>query len=467
MNRVEPKPASDALIAALGRLSAIVGKHETVWPAEVESFGVYLHDETYLRGNADLVLRPGSVAEVCALVTELNSLRSEFSAEKDKLSFTLRGGGSGLSGACVPSGGIVLDLTRLNRIVDVDARNQVIRAESGAILSSLNETLLGSGLCYPVDPSSLSLCTVGGSIATNAAGPSSLKYGTTRHYLATAQFVNAAGDTTQVGALPVKTSMGFSLTDLLCGSEGRLGIVTEATLRLVRIPDTIALLMGSFPSEEAAVECMLALRAAGIQPRCVELIDSYSAALVDFPLAQGVVLMIELDGSDAAVSADIDRLLTVKASAEWITARDEKNRRDLWMKRKNISPGIKRRFAFRLGEDVAVPLTSLSSVCAFARRQAVEQGIAVAIWGHAGDGNLHVNYLLETADQLPKLDVLMRELAGEVTRVGGAMSGEHGLGRLKRKYARALLPAHYFDMQRNIKLAFDPAMLFNPALEID
>ncbi len=308
MNRGAPKPASDRLIAALDRLAAIVGKPHTVWPADGERFAAYLHDETYLRGNADLVVQPGSAAEVCALVAEMNVLRSEFSAEKDHLNFTLRGGGSGLSGACVPSRGIVLDLTRINRIVDVDTHNRVIRAESGAILSSLNETLAGSGLCYPVDPSSLALCTVGGSIATNAAGPSSLKYGTTRNYLATAQWVNAAGETSQVGALPVKTSMGFSLTDLLCGSEGRLGIVTEATLRLARTPDVVALLMGSFPSEGAAVESILTLRSAGIEPRCIELIDSYSASLVDFPLAHGVVLMIELDGSEAAVSADIDRV---------------------------------------------------------------------------------------------------------------------------------------------------------------
>lgn len=467
MNRASEQTASDSSKAALQKLAAIVGKANAVFPTDGENFSAYLHDETYLKGEADLVLKPGSAAEVCAVVEELNNLRAQFPAAQNNFSLTMRGGGSGLSGACVPSNGIVLDLTRMNRIVDIDDRNQVIRAECGVILSALNAALSDTGLHYPVDPSSMSLCTVGGSIATNAAGPSSLKYGTTRNYLAIAQWVNAAGETTQVGALPTKTSMGFSLTDLICGSEGRLGIVTEATLRLVPVPETIALVMGSFASESAAVECILALRQAGIRPRCIELIDTYSASLVDFPLAQGVVLIIEFDGSEAAVSAEIDRLLSVKTAAEWVTARDDVNRRDLWMKRKSISPGIKRRFAYRLGEDVAVPLTALAAVCASARRHAAEQGVAVAIWGHAGDGNLHVNYLLETAAQLPKLDTLMRELAVEVTRAGGAMSGEHGLGRLKRKYARLVLPAHHFDMQRKIKAAFDPQMLFNPALEID
>ena len=466
MNRGEPQRASDRLTAALGRLGAIVGKTNTVWPSENESFAAYLHDETYLQGAAVLVLKPGSAAEVCALVAELNALRSEFAGEKVKLSFTLRGGGSGLSGACVPDGGIVLDLTRLNRIIDIDAQNRLIRAECGVILSALGDALAGSALCYPVDPSSLALCTLGGSIATNAAGPSSLKYGTTRNYLAQAKFVSAVGEMAEVGVLPAKTSMGFSLTDLLCGSEGRLGIVTEATLRLITLPPAMALLLASFTTESAAVECILALRSAGIGPRSIELIDAYSASLVDFPLAQGVVLMVELDGSEAAITADIERLLSLKIATEWVTARDEKNRRDLWAKRKNISPGIKRRFAYRLGEDVAVPLPSLAAVCASARRHAAEQGVEVAIWGHAGDGNLHVNYLLETADQLPKLDILMRGLAAEVTRAGGAMSGEHGLGRLKRKFAREVLSAQYFDMQRSIKTAFDPQMLFNPALEI-
>lgn len=466
MNHGAPPPASDRLTAALGRLSAIVGKANTVGPADTDRFSAYLRDETYLQGVAELVLRPGSEAEVCALVAELNALRSEFASEKSRLTFTLRGGGSGLSGACVPAEGIVLDLTRLNRIVDVDTRNRVIRAECGVILAALNEILSGSGLCYPVDPSSHAICTVGGSIATNAAGPSSLKYGTTRQYLAQAKFINAAGKITEVGALPAKTSMGFSLTDLICGSEGRLGIVTEASLRLVTLPTAMALIMASFATESAAVDCILELRSAGIQPRSIELIDAYSASLVDFPLAQGVVLMIELDGSEAAISADIERLLSLNTTADWVTARDEKNRKDLWAKRKNISPGIKRRFAYRLGEDVAVPLPSLAAVCASARRHAAQQGVEVAIWGHAGDGNLHVNYLLEKAEQLPKLDILMRSLAVEVTRAGGAMSGEHGLGRLKRKFAREVLPAQYFDMQRNIKTAFDPQMLFNPALEI-
>ena len=466
MNRAAPQPASDRITSALGRLSAIVGKANTVWPADTDRFSVYLRDETYLQGVAELVLRPGSGAEVCALVAELNALRSEFASEKNRLTFTLRGGGSGLSGACVPAEGIVLDLTRLNRIVDVDTRNRVIRAECGVILAALNETLSGNGLCYAVDPSSHAICTVGGSIATNAAGPSSLKYGTTRQYLAQAKFINAAGEITEVGALPAKTSMGFSLTDLICGSEGRLGIVTEASLRLVTLPQAMALIMASFATESAAVDCILELRSASIQPRSIELIDAYSASLVDFPLAQGVVLMIELDGSEAAISADIEHLLSLNTTADWVTARDEKNRKDLWAKRKKISPGIKRRFAYRLGEDVAVPLPSLAAVCASARRHAAEQGVEVAIWGHAGDGNLHVNYLLEKAEQLPKLDILMRSLAVEVTRVGGAMSGEHGLGRLKRKFALEVLPAQYFDMQRNIKTAFDPQMLFNPALEI-
>ncbi len=466
MNRGSDNAANEVPATALDPLVVIVGRSNAILPSDADAFGAYLHDETYLRGSAGLVLRPGSVAEILELVKELHALRSQFPQHKSHLALTLRGGGSGLSGACVPGGGIVLDLTRLDRIIDIDHANAVVRVECGAILGSVNDALSGSGLWYPVEPSSSGLCTVGGSIATNAAGPSSLKYGTTRNYLAQVKFISATGEATEVGALPAKTSMGFSLTELLCGSEGRLGIVAEATLRLKPVAADTALLLGSFASESAAVDCILAIRAAGIQPRCVELVDRYSASLVDFPLSAGVVLMVELDGSEAGVAADCERLLSVGGGTEWLSARDEKNRRELWEKRKAVSPAIKRRFAFRLGEDVAVPLTALAGTCAFARRHAAEHGLEVAIWGHAGDGNLHVNYLLESETQLPVLDAVMRELAIEVHRVGGAMSGEHGLGRLKRKYARAVLPGSYFDMQRDIKSAFDPHMLFNPALEL-
>jgi FAD/FMN-containing dehydrogenase len=453
---------------ACDRLAAILPAGRSIRPSEPEKFERYLKDATFLTGQAALVLQPQNTDELRAIVLEAHAQRNALPQHRHLLSLTLRGGGSGLSGACVPDGGIVLDLTRMNRIIDVDEKNLSIRAECGVILSDLNTALAGTGLRYAVDPSSSTLCTVGGSIATNAAGPSSLKYGTTRTNLAALTVMTPMGELISAGALPVKTSMGFSLPDLYCGSEGRLGIITEATLRLQAEPEERALLVAALPSESAAGEFILKLRRSTIRPAAIELLDFQSAALVNFPPgcpAGGALILVELDGTAQQVSYEMEQLQQLAADYELIAARDAKNRQELWNLRKAVSLEVSRIAPYRIGEDVAVPLAALPHTIAFARRRAAARQIDTAIWGHAGDGNLHINYLLQSAEALELALELMRELAAEVTRLGGAMSGEHGLGRLKRGIARKILPAEYFAAQQRIKNAFDPEHLFNAALD--
>jgi FAD/FMN-containing dehydrogenase len=458
------KIPGDRILNAFDRLALIVGSQNTLLPADA-SFGDYLKDETYLQGNAALVLKPGGRDEIAALLQELRALRRDFPEDKDHFTLTLRGGGSGLSGAAVPQGGIVLDLTRMNRILEIDEKNFFARVECGRLLSEIYNALAESPLCYAVDPSSSALCTLGGSIATNAAGPSSLKYGTTRQNLAALRFLSAGGDLVSAGALPVKTSMGFSLPDLICGSEGRLGIILDADIRLVPRAEEIAMVVGAFASEENAMAFILSVKKRGIRPKCIEILDKYSMEIAGFSLKGDALLMIELDGTEDEIDAALENIITLDSSVEWLSAHDEKSRAGLWAKRKSITGELKKHYAFKLGEDIAVPLTALAHTTAFARTRAAERHVKTAIWGHAGDGNLHVNYLLEKADDLPVLDILMQELAHEVTRVGGAVSGEHGLGRLKRKFARAVLPPSYFEMQQRIKNALDPEHLLNPALD--
>lgn len=455
----------DRLRNAFDSLTGIVGIKNALVPGD-DGFADFLRDETYLQGAAALVLRPASREEVAAILGELRSLRLKLPGEKNNLTLTLRGGGSGLSGAAVPAAGIVLDTTRMNHLLDIDEKNLVVKAECGIRLSEIQAALAQQPLDYAVDPSSAALCTLGGSIATNAAGPSSLKYGTTRQNLAALGFLTAGGEWVSAGALPTKTSMGFSLPDLLCGSEGRLGIMLEADVRLTPRAEDTALVMGSFGDESGAMAFVLALKQSGLRPRCVEIVDGYSMRLADFPLHGEAALMVEIDGSAAQVGHDLEKLQALRPDVDWIFARDPADRAGLWAKRKSITSQLKRRYAFKLGEDIAVPLTALAHTAAFARARAAEHSVETAVWGHAGDGNLHVNYLLEKADALPVLDLLMRELAHEVTRVGGAVSGEHGLGRLKKKFARAVLPAAYFSAQDRIKAAFDPECILNPALDL-
>lgn len=450
------------------RLANIVPARCRIWPEQSEQFLPYLKDATFLEGSAGLALRPQTTEELRQIVVEANSLRSALPAYANELTLTLRGGGSGLSGACVPDGGIVLDLSGMNRIVDIDERDCFIRAECGVILAELNAALENTGLCYAVDPSSATLCTVGGSIATNAAGPSSLKYGTTRHHLAALTLLTAEGTLLRVGALPTKTSMGFSLPDLFCGSEGRLGIIVEAELRLTPKAENTALLFAVFGSELAAVEFILQLRRISVFAKAIELVDYRASQLADFtPQCPqgGALLFIELDGTENEVAHGLERLEQAAKDCTFLVAHDEKSRQQLWQRRKAISLEVAKFAPFRIGEDIAVPVSALAVAMQFARTEAARCGVDTAIWGHAGDGNLHVNYLLQSRDKLDIVWALMQSLAVQVTKLGGAMSGEHGLGRLKRGIARRILPEAYFALQSQIKHAFDPRCLFNPALE--
>lgn len=461
--RSEPHPDNMNLAAAHDRLIAIVGQGN----ARRQSLEDFLKDETYLRGKADLVLRPQHADVLSELIREMATLRTELPREKMALSFTLRGGGSGLSGACVPEGGIVLDLAALDQVTNIDEKNQTLTAGCGIILSDINAALSETNLQYAVDPSSLNICTLGGSVATNAAGPSSLKHGTTRQNLAALTYIDAGGTRIHAGSIPNKTSMGFSLTDLLCGSEGRLGVVTEVTVRLKPRAEVTMLALAAFASEEKAMEFVI--RAKSLGPRSIEIIDSYAASRVDFPLTvaeDSALLMIEFDGSEENCLRDLERLMDLDTSLEWISARDEKSRRALWLKRQNITHELKKLFAYKLGEDIAVPLTALAHTARHARKISAAAGVKTAIWGHAGDGNLHVYFLLEREADLYRLEPLMLDLGREAYRVGGAISGEHGLGRLKKKIARAVMPPDYFKAQENIKTAFDPERVFNPALDL-
>lgn len=447
-------------------ITKITGTKNALLPGD-NRFQAFLKDETYLEGAAGLILSPGNREEVTAILAEVRNLRHQMPGEQRHLSLTLRGGGSGLSGAAVPKSGIVLDLTRMRRVLEIDQKNLIARVECGLTLAEINECLSELPFHYAVDPSSAALCTLGGSIATNAAGPSSLKYGTTRQNLAAIRFLTPQGEIVSAGALPSKTSLGFSLTDLFCGSEGRLGIILDADIRLAPRSEETALVLGAFASEAQAMDFILTMRRAGLRPKCIEIADEYSMELANFNLRGRALLMIELDGTSVQVSHDLERLVSLEGGADWVSARDEKSRQELWAKRRSITSELKKRYAFKLGEDIAVPLSALAHTAAFAREKAAEQKVKTAIWGHAGDGNLHVNYLLEKADDLPVLDRLMVELAQEVVRVGGAISGEHGLGRLKKKFARAAMPASYFGAQRRVKESFDPEHLLNPALDDD
>jgi FAD/FMN-containing dehydrogenase len=266
----------------------------------------------------------------------------------------------------------------------------------------------------------------------------------------------------------VKTSLGFSLIDLLCGSEGRLGVILNADVRLRARPVETAFLMAAFATESTAMEFVGKVKVSNITPKCCEIIDAYAASLVNFPLhvsGGGAVLIFEFDGSSEEVAIALRQLQQLDLNNDWVSARDSASREGLWAKRKGITHELRKRFAFKLGEDIAVPLTALAHIAEFARSGAATAGVKTAIWGHAGDGNLHVNYLFEKEDDLPVLEKLMLQLAQETTRVGGAISGEHGLGRLKKKFARAVLSENYFTAQQNIKTAFDPECIFNPALE--
>jgi glycolate oxidase len=450
--------------AILKELWAIVGKKHVL--TEPEDLVAYSYDGTFAEHRPEIVVRPDSTEQVSEVMKV---------AWREEIPVVPRGMASGLAAASIPmSGGMVLDTCRLNRILEIDELNFVVTAGAGVITQDLADTVVKRGLFYPPDPSSIKQSTLGGNAACNAGGPRCLKYGVTSDYVMGLTVVLADGRILRTGGKAIKNVTGYNLTQLFVGSEGTLGIITELILKLVPMPKVARTAKAIFPRLADASQCVNNILSAGITPATIELMDETAIATIEeamhlgLPLDVEAMLIIECDGmNEAQVLAEIETIAEIcqaTGAHDVEVARTEKEREALWSARRSISPSLARRAPNKLGEDISVPRSAIPDAVAAIKEISHQRNIPIAIFGHAGDGNLHPNILFDKRDpvQVDKMKQAAGDIFATSVRLGGTLSGEHGVGMLKLPFLEQDLGPLYIEIMDKIKQALDPKCILNP-----
>lgn len=390
------------------------------------------------------------------------------------LAMVARGRGTGTAGGAVPSdNSVVITMERMDSILKIDLPNRSLTTQVGVLNQSIQDAVEGDGFFWAPDPTSAAFCTVGGNLAVNSAGPRSLKYGSTRENVLRLKAVTGDGKTITTGEYTSKGVVGYDLTRLLIGSEGTLAIITEAILKLTPSPESIRTLQFVYEDVHSAADAVVAIMSSSIQPRSLELMDSASVELIrdrkgiDLPKNAGAILMAEIDGADESLDGITDKLCDVakvKGLIQTARAKTNTERESLWSARKILSPALRNIAPNKLNEDVAVPVSRVAELIDKLATLSKEFNIPIVNFGHAGNGNIHVNLLYDTQDQAqserakPCLDAVF-EL---VLKLNGTISGEHGIGIAKRDYVDKEIDPTTLNLMRSIKRQFDPNGLLNP-----
>ncbi len=427
---------------------------------------LYSQDDTPARSLPEIVLFPHSHDEVVQLV---------HIAAQYRLPLTPRGAGSGNVGGALPlAGGAVVSFECMNQVLEYAPKERLIRVQSGCITAEIDRIAASDRLCYPPDPGSSPYCRIGGNLAMNAGGPHAVKYGVTRDYVLGLKAVTGTGNTLQTGVRTSKGVVGYDLTRLLVGSEGTLALITEATLRLVPRPESRALLRAAFRSSEDACAAVLRVMGQLQTPSAVEFMDSQSLAAVramgaakDLPDGSQALLMVEVDGSTESIPVQLAALETAiqgEGLLQLLSGQDRTSQEALWAARKSLSPATKAMAPLKINEDVVVPVPQLPTLLAAIDEIRQELDLQIVSFGHAGNGNLHVNILIDPsrAGELERARRGLDHLFRTVLASGGTLSGEHGIGSVKRDYVALELDPVALDLQRRIKELFDPLGILNP-----
>ena len=454
-----PAAFVDALVAAVG------AAHVVDDPAALEAASV---DGLDRDGHPpDLVVRPGSTAEVACVMA---------ACDRWRVPVVPRGRGTGYSGGAVPvRGGVVLSLQRLDRILEIDEANLLAVVEPNVITGDLQAAVERVGLFYPPDPASLDRCAIGGNVAECAGGPRAFKYGTTGRYVLGLEAVLPTGEVVSAGGRTVKNFVGYDLTQLLGGSEGTLAVVTKVVLRLLPRPPVTATLRVAFASVDAAVAAVLEIVRARVIPSVVEFVDRLSLDAVErhlgigalVPADAGAMLLIEADGLAAEVEEQVARIAEAcgrTGALEVLRAASDAEREQLWRARRELSPALRALAPLKINHDVVVPKARIPDLMTLVAELQRESGLPIPCFGHAGDGNIHVNVMVDPADAeaLACARTAERRLLEGVVALGGAITGEHGIGLTKVPFIGLGLSADELALMRRIKRAFDPHGILNP-----
>ncbi len=397
-------------------------------------------------------------------------------AAEHRVPVTPRGAGTGMTGgALAVRGGIVLSTERMTRVLEIDRDDMVAVVEPGVILGQFQEAVEAEGLFYPPDPASLAMCSLGGNVAENAGGPRAFKYGVTREYVIELDVALMGGEPLTMGRRTSKGVTGYDVVAAFVGSEGTFGVTTKITVKLLPKPTGVVTMLGVFTTMADAGEAISAILHRGFRPRALEIVDRSSLehirakAPYPFPLSAGAIVLTELDGDEEGLESSMLRCASVceeKGAVDVIVARDDAERRRMWQARRMVSHCLRDAHRHKINEDIVVPRGQIAEMLRRVDAMSARWELPVATFGHAGDGNLHVNLLV---DEDKKLDHIARRVDGaldqlftDTLELRGTLSGEHGIGLAKMKYVPREQSAALIAWQKKLKRLWDPADLLNP-----
>ena len=402
-------------------------------------------------------------------------------ASSERVPVTARGAGYGYVGSCVPvRKGIALSLMRMNQIKDVSFEDAIAIVEPGVITADLKAAARAKKLFYPPDPASMKDCSIGGNIATNAGGPRCLKYGVTRNYVTGLEVVLANGEILRTGGRVHKNKTGFNLIGLFVGSEGMLGVVTEIILRLLPLPPARATLSAAFAKMSQAAAVVQEIFAAGFLPSSLEIADSFTLEAAREKIGKAIVppgnahLLVDLDGQEESVRSEaeaIRQLLANKKPSALEMATGEEDCENLWALRREFSNSLRATGLTKLNEDVVVPRSRIVDLVEFAEKLHAEHGFPIACFGHAGDGNIHINIMADRYNRdaavREKVEHALDDLFAQVLAWGGVITGEHGIGLAKKRWWPEATSEVVRDLHRKLKDVLDPQGILNPGKFLD
>ena len=456
------RPSPSAVAAARRALAAALGPEKVI--ADPDLLDRYATDWSGgPRVLPDLVARAGSTAEVQQVLAI---------ATEHRVPVTPRGLGTGKAGGAIPIyGGIVLALERMNRILEVSTEDMVLVSEPGALTIDVMRAAEAEELFYPPDPNSLHICSIGGNVACNAGGPRALKYGVTRHYVLGMEVVLPTGEILQLGRRTLKNVTGYDLTGVMVGSEGTLGVITKVLLKLIPRPRAVQTALVSFADTRAASVALTRVLAAGVLPRTLELLDNHALDAVRaktpgrFPEGAGALIILETDGaSEGRAFEDMEQAANIcleHGALDVQLAQDEAQRERMWEPRRVLGVTLSESSPKKISEDVVVPRSQIPALIDAMTEVGARHRLRVATYGHAGDGNLHVNVLFDESSA-DRAERAVAELMAVTVALGGTLTGEHGVGLLKRDFMHLEQPEPMLELQRRLKLTFDPAGILNP-----
>ncbi|MEJ7623555.1 MAG: FAD-linked oxidase C-terminal domain-containing protein [Pyrinomonadaceae bacterium] len=449
--------------AVLEKLGAIVGvENLIVDPDRVEPYGADAVKEKF---PPEAVVFPDAAAQVVKILRLANEYL---------FPVTARGGGVGYTGGAVPvDGGIVVGTDRMNRIIEVNADDLYAVCGPGLRTIELQQAVEKRGLMFAPDPASYKDSFIGGNIAENAGGMRTPKYGVTKHHVLGLEVVTATGEVIRTGGKTVKNVVGFDLTGLMCGSEGMLGIITEATLKLLPMPEATSTVRANFHSMEAACKVLTKFTPHGLLPMAMEVLDKHCVAAIEenfaFGLSRdaGAILLVAVDGSRDEVERNallIAHIISENGGFDVIRAKSKEEEDKLWDVRRAISPSLMKYGSLKINEDVVVPRSKVPQLVAEIEQIGKRNDTFVANFGHAGDGNIHVNFVVDRDDPaaIARARLCVSETFQLSVKLGGTISGEHGIGYVKAQYMNYAIDPATLEVMKGIKKMFDPNGILNP-----